>query len=42
MSEIKQQDSILNAENINWAEIRLLGRFPERKGYHSAIIHNKR
>mmetsp|Transcript_2846 Transcript_2846/g.2669 ORF Transcript_2846/g.2669 Transcript_2846/m.2669 type:complete len:131 (+) Transcript_2846:155-547(+) len=44
MSEINNGkiDSFFNSENANWAEIRLHGKFPERKGYHSSVIYNKK
>ena len=29
-------------ENQNWYEIRVLGKNPERRGYHSTFICNKK
>ena len=27
---------------INWYELRLLGKYPERRGYQSSFVHNKK
>lgn len=29
-------------ENQNWYEVRVLGKIPERRGYHSSFINNKK
>ena len=44
MSEINKGrvDNIYSSENANWSELRLHGKFPERRGYHSSVIYNKK
>lgn len=34
--------SDFNAENQNWYELRLAGKYPERRAYHSSFLHNKK
>ena len=29
-------------EDVNWMELRLAGKCPERRGYHSSFIHNRK
>ena len=32
----------LESSNINWFELRLFGKVPERRGYHSTFIHKNK
>lgn len=29
-------------ENMNWYELRISGKHPERRGYHSTFTHNNK
>lgn len=51
--ELKHQESFFNMSNVmnrteintedaNWFELRLVGKFPERRGYHSTFCYNKK
>lgn len=33
---------MINPEEENWYELRLPGKHPERRGYHSSFIYNKK
>ena len=34
--------SSINPENINWYELRLPGKFPERRAYHTGFNYGKK
>ena len=40
--ELKLQGYYNPEDNQNWYELRILGKCPERRGYHSSVIHNKK
>ena len=45
MTEInKNKNDSFNIKNeyANWYEIRLSGKYPERRGHHSSFLYNKK
>ena len=36
------EQSIDQQTNKNWYEVRLSGKVPERRGYHTSFVHNQK
>ncbi len=41
-SKFAAEQSEMFANDVNWYELRLLGKFPDRRSYHSSFIHKNR
>jgi hypothetical protein len=41
MSEVNKSPDT-NIEDSNWYELRLAGKYPERRSYHSTFFHGKK
>jgi len=36
------KNMVVHDENRNWHEIRVVGKHPERRGYHSSFLSHKK
>ena len=36
----RQGDAVDENPDQNWFELKILGKYPERRGYHSTAVHN--